>query len=109
MRLIHYLNESNITYSKILTNKEVLKDKKLTEKLRKLDHKILQGGFGAVLNYPDENPSTMVIAYDKKEPIGWISLTNGYQNIFVNPEYRSKNKPNDIIASTLKDKIYKRK
>ena len=100
-------NESlaqHIRYSHVITNKELLKDKKLTDKLRKLDYKELSGGFGAVLNYPDENPSKIVIAYDDNEPVGWISVTNGYQNIYVINKYRKTG-----VASKLKDIIYNRK
>lgn len=94
---------NNISYSKVITNKELLKDKILTTKLRRLNRKGLQGGFGAVLNYPDENPSIIVIAYSGGEPIGWVSLTHGDQNIFVIPKYRKKG-----VASKLKNIIYRR-
>lgn len=96
----------NITYSKILKNdKTFFKNKKIIEILKILDRKELSGGFGAVLNYPDENPSNIVIAYDNKIPIGWISVTNNkYQNIYVSKKYRKIG-----IASKLKDIIYNRK
>ena len=97
-------NISNITYSEIITNFNVLKDKTLTKKLKKLEHKGLSGGFGAVLNYPKENPSNIVIAYKENEPIGWISDTDGHQNIFVKHEFRKTG-----VASKLKDILYKRK
>lgn len=106
MKFKQYLKEA-ITYSKIISNTEVLKDKGLTKKLRKLDHQNIQGGFGAVLNYPEENPSKIVIAYDNKEPIGWISFTKGDrggdQNIFVHTKYRKTG-----VASKLKDILYSR-
>ena len=109
MKFKDYINEK-ILYVKT-TNFEVLKDKKLTLELRKLDHRGLSGGFGAVLNYPEENPSKIVIAYDNKKPIGWISVgtKDKTQNIFVNPDYRTSKMPNYKIATTLKNKIYKRK
>jgi len=104
---IEYLSEDveyKVSYSKILNNKDIIKDKKLTKKLSLLDHKGISGGFGAVLNYPNENPSKIVIAYISNEPIGWISSTNGVQNIFVKYKYRKSG-----IASKLKDILYNRK
>ena len=103
MRLQQYLNEPDIHYSNILTNFEILKNKKLVNKLKKLNHKSLKGGFDAIFNYPKENQSKIVIVYDKDKPVGWISVTDGYQNIFVDSKYRKTG-----IASKLKDILYKR-
>lgn len=94
---------NDIQYSKILSNLDIVKDSDLTNKLIKLSHNI-SGGIKAVWLYPNENVSTVVIAYDNNEPIGVITLTDGDQNIYVNPSYR-----NNQIASKLKDIIYKRK
>jgi len=101
-----YLNENvnNITYSNILSNIDIVKDINLTKKLMSLSYKELSGGIKAVWNYPNENPSNVVIAFENSEPIGVITNTNGHQNIFIKPEYRKLG-----IGSKLKDIMYNRK
>ncbi len=93
-----------VIYSKVLSNFDIVKNSKLKRQLQLLDHKGLKGGLGAVLNYPKENPSKVVIAFVNNKPIGWISDTNGIQNIYVQVAYRKTG-----IASKLKDIIYNRK
>jgi len=100
-----YLNENTntITYSNILSNIDIVKDINLTKKLMLLSYKGLSGGIKAVWNYANENPSSVVIAFDNNEPIGVITNTNGNQNIFIKPEYRKLG-----IGSKLKDILYNR-
>lgn len=80
----------NIRFSKILDNREIVKNKKLIKKLLKLSHPQIQGGIKAVWKYAEENPSEVVIAFDDKEPIGVITMTDGRKNIYVHPDYRKK-------------------
>jgi hypothetical protein len=101
---IYKTRKNEITYSNILSNIDIVKDINLTKKLMSLSYKELSGGIKTVWNYPNENPSNVVIAFENSEPIGVITNTNGNQNIFIKPEYRKLG-----IGSKLKDIMYNRK
>lgn len=98
-----YNQISKVQYSKILSHWDIIKNKDLLKKIKDLDHKDIRGGLKAIWNYPKENnPTDVVIAFYNKNPIGIVTLTDGYQNIFIKPEFRKQK-----IASKLKKIIYK--
>jgi len=96
-RIAAKVDEPHIRYTKVLKNIDVVRDRKLKEQLLKLSHKGLQGGIKAVWNYPEENPSEVVIAFDGEVPVGVVTVSGRDLNIFVDVEYRRKG-----IATKLK-------
>lgn len=72
----------------VMSNKEV--DPNLKAQLLSLSHKALQGGIKAVLNYPDENPSTIAVATFEGTPVGWATyaLDKSAYNVYVNVTHR---------------------